>query len=129
MEASRKIAKDLADYYFDHLCDVAKVALNDRAKMMMYYAAMLVLAGDEPMAGNVLKCYKDPGFVKEKLAAVHDWAVSEYWTQEVPGFMRGRNARQLVEIFNKEFLRMAQTVVAPPQTPLPQFVELLLKNN
>ena len=127
MEAKRKIAEQLADYYVDHLCDVARVALNDRAKAMMYNAAMLVLACDEAMAGNILRCYKDLEFAKESLAKVRDRAVYDYWTQEVPSFMRSRNAQQLVEIFNKEFIRMAQTVVAPPQTLLPRFVELLLE--
>ena len=76
---------------------------------MIYKALVLLLSAKEEDTKLIFltMLYHDPKLVKTYLADVKDRNVYNYWTQDVPQFMKRNNPEKLVHYFD---LRIASLI-------------------
>lgn len=76
--------------------------LKDQWRDMIYYALVLLLSAKEEDTKLIFitMVYHKPSLVKTYLAKVEDRKTHDYWTKEVPQFMKRNDANDLVHLFD-----------------------------
>lgn len=105
---SKKLTEAFIDLFEEHDVDTQD-PLKDDWYNMIYNALVLLLSAKEEDTKLIFltMLYHDPKLVKTYLVDVKDRDVYNYWTQDVPQFMKRNNPEKLVHYFD---LRIASLI-------------------